>query len=359
MIESIYEKIVEMFEKGRFCVLATIVNLTGSGPRGAGTKFLIMEDGSYVGTIGGGLLEAMVLEGAGKVFHSRSPKRLFFRLMGTDVAETDMLCGGDVEVFLEPVSPENLNHLYIFEKVLEVNRRGGSGILATAVNVERWESNLIPKMFLDSEGEKTGALSGLEELEDMLAEKMPQVLKDSKSTTLSCRDREGKDLEIFVEPVVSVPVLYIFGGGHVSSKIVPLAGLVGFKVVVIDDRPEFADPLKFPEAARVLETPFKGVFDRIPVDHSSYLVIVTRGHSHDKTVLEQALRTDAKYVGMIGSRRKRGIIYEKLLEEGFTRKDLDRVHSPIGLDIGAETPEEISVSIVAEMIQVRAGVKEN
>ena len=124
---------------------------------------------------------------------------------------------------------------------------------------------------------------------------------------------------------------------------------------VIDDRPEFADPVKFPDAAKVHQLPFEGVLGKIPVDESSYLVIVTRGHIHDKTVLEQCLRTKAKYIGMIGSRRKKAMIYEKLLEEGFTKSDLDRVHAPIGLNIGAETPEEIAVSIVAELIQVRAG----
>jgi xanthine dehydrogenase accessory factor len=126
-------------------------------------------------------------------------------------------------------------------------------------------------------------------------------------------------------------------------------------VEVIDDRPEFADPAKFPDAAKVHQYPFPGVIGKIPVDESSYLVIVTRGHIHDKTVLEQCLRTKARYIGMIGSRRKKAMIYDKLLEEGFTKSDLDRVHAPIGLEIGAETPEEIAVSIVAELIQVRAG----
>jgi xanthine dehydrogenase accessory factor len=160
---------------------------------------------------------------------------------------------------------------------------------------------------------------------------------------------------VFVEPFISDPVLYVFGGGHVSSRIVPLASHVGFPTVVIDDRPEFADRLKFPNAKEVRLLEFEHVMENLPVDSSSFLVIVTRGHLHDKHVLAQALRTDARYIGMIGSRRKRNIIYEKLLEEGFTKDDLSRVHSPIGLDIGAETPEEIAVSIVSELILKRAG----
>jgi xanthine dehydrogenase accessory factor len=124
--------------------------------------------------------------------------------------------------------------------------------------------------------------------------------------------------------------------------------------VVIDDRKEFADPGFFPEAKEIRCIPFEGAMERLAIDKSSFVVIVTRGHMHDKTVLTQSLKTGSRYIGMIGSRRKRDIIYEKLLEEGFMQQDIDRVYSPIGLDIGAETPEEIAVSIVAELIKVRA-----
>jgi xanthine dehydrogenase accessory factor len=195
----------------------------------------------------------------------------------------------------------------------------------------------------------------MEAVAEEIAKNIPLALKQKDSRLVVSRDDLGGSVELFVEPILADPVLYIFGGGHVSAQIIPLASRVGFKVEVIDDRPEFADPAKFPNAARVHQHPFEGVLGRIPVDESSYLVIVTRGHIHDKTVLEQCLRTKAKYIGMIGSRRKKAMIYEKLLEEGFTRSDLDRVHAPIGLDIGAETPEEIAVSIVAELIRVRAG----
>jgi xanthine dehydrogenase accessory factor len=155
--------------------------------------------------------------------------------------------------------------------------------------------------------------------------------------------------------VQSSPILYVFGAGHVSRQIVPLAAHVGFKVVVTDDRQDFADAARFPAAREVLHLPYEDVLSGFTVDEASYVVIVTRGHTHDKEVLAQALKTKAKYIGMIGSKRKRNIIYGKLLDEGFTEEDLRRVHSPIGLEIKAETPEEIAVSIVAELIQERAG----
>ncbi|MFH1349421.1 MAG: XdhC family aldehyde oxidoreductase maturation factor [Pseudomonadota bacterium] len=356
-MEDVYLKIVELFKEDRFSVLATIIRQTGSSPRGVGTKFLIMEDGSYVGTIGGGLLEAQVLEGAQGVFATRSPKRLRFTLMGTDVEATDMLCGGDVEVFLEPVSPGNLNYLQIFKRVLEIGRRGGSGILATIVNEDRWRAREIPKIFIEADGKRIGSLPGIQQVEKTLLDGIERVIEKRQPTIILFRDDIGDELDLFIEPVLSEPVLYIFGGGHISTQIVPLASRVGFKVVVIDDRQEFAHPEKFPEATEVYQYPFEGLMDKLPVGDASFLVIVTRGHIHDKTVLTQSLKTPAKYIGMIGSRRKRHLVYQKLLEEGFTEKDLNRVHAPIGLDIGAETPEEIAVSIVAELIMVRAGME--
>jgi len=357
-MREIYPKIVELFEKNHFSVLATLIKQTGSSPRGVGTKFLILEDGSYVGTIGGGLLEAKVLEKAKEVFLTHFPIRMNIFLKGTDVAETDMICGGDVEVFLEPVSPDNITHLHIFKRVMEINRRGGSGILATIVDDDQWQAGQVPKMFLETGGKGIGALLGMQEIENGLISMMAQILNQRQPNTIICRDDEGNQLELFVEPVVSEPILYLFGAGHVSSQIAPLASRVGFKVVVIDDRPEFADPKKFPDAMEVHQYPFEGVMDRLPIDESSYLVIVTRGHIYDRTVLAQSLKTDAKYIGMIGSRRKRNMIYESLLEDGLTHDDLDRVHAPIGLHIGAETPEEIAVSIVSELIKIRSGMKE-
>jgi xanthine dehydrogenase accessory factor len=354
-MEDIYAKIVELFENKRFSVLATMIRQTGAAPRHAGTKFLIMEDGSFAGTIGGGRLEAQVLEGADGVFKAKTPLRLNFVFRGKDVEKTEMLCGGDAEVFLEPVSPENLNLFEIFKKIMDLNRRGGSGVVATIVNQDRWQEGQVPKVFMAPDGESIGSLRGIREAEDILKEIMNQVLDQGQPTVITCHDNEGNEVELFVEPVTSEPVLYLFGGGHVSLQIVPFAARVGFKVVVIDDRPEFTNPDNFPEAAEVHQYPFEGVLDKLSVDESSYVVIVTRGHMHDKTVLAQSLKTPAKYIGMIGSRRKRNMVYEALLKEGFTQADLDRVYSPIGIDIGSETPEEIAVSIVAELIKVRAG----
>jgi xanthine dehydrogenase accessory factor len=165
----------------------------------------------------------------------------------------------------------------------------------------------------------------------------------------------GGIVDVFLEPLASPPELLIFGGGHISLSLARIARMVDFRVVVIDDRPEFANPDRFPEADETIAGEMASVTARLSAGPHAYIVIVTRGHQHDARVLEWAAATEAAYVGMIGSRRKIATIYAHLKEKGITQEQLDRVHSPIGLAIGAETPEEIAVAIMAEIIQVRHG----
>jgi len=159
---------------------------------------------------------------------------------------------------------------------------------------------------------------------------------------------------VFLEPVEAEAVLMLFGAGHISTFVAPLARMVGFRVCVIDDRGEFANARRFPSADQLLVCSVAEAFQRVAVTPSTFIAIVTRGHVYDREALRAALATRPAYLGMIGSRRKRDLIYASLMEEGLAAEDLRRVHSPIGISIGAETPEEIAVSIVAELIQVRA-----
>ena len=352
-MKEIYERAVEALKKGNTAVLATIIKQAGPSPRGIGAKCMITTEGTLFGTIGGGRLEAEVLDKASEVLKSRVPELMAFHLKGTDVEDTDMLCGGDVEVFLAPLSPENSSLLPVFDAVLKTYRRGSKGLLAPIMEPEAWKEQEGPMIFLMTNGEQAGRIQEYPDLEAELKNGFNEAIR-KRLPRIQSFPLPGKSVNVFLDPIIANPGLYIFGGGHVSQQIVPLAAGVGFDVTVIDDREEFADPRLFPAAKEVVEHGFEDVLDGLPVDSSSFLVIVTRGHSFDKEVLSQALRTEARYVGMIGSKRKRDIIYQKLLEEGFTRDDLARVHSPIGLSIGAQTPEEIAVSIVAELIQERA-----
>jgi xanthine dehydrogenase accessory factor len=165
---------------------------------------------------------------------------------------------------------------------------------------------------------------------------------------VSCRG-----IKVFIETVGRRPAVIIFGAGHLSFYIARFAKLVNFAVKVCDDREEFAKKERFPDANEVIVANIENIFKQVPVDGNSYLVIVTRGHKYDEVVLEKALRTEAKYIGMIGSRRKVITILQRLQEKGFSREGLSRIYSPMGLSIGAVTPEEIALSTVCELVKIR------
>jgi len=250
---DIYQEIVRIKAEGEDAALVTIISATGSTPREEGTKMLVRADGSIMGTIGGGNLETLVIKKAVETIRKHKLERLHFNL--EEGGEPGMTCGGDVEVFIEPIVP--------------------------------------------------------------------------------------------------VPTLYIFGGGHIALPLARMAKLVDFQIAVIDDRPEFANPQRFPEAELTIAEDFSKAFQKLSINKASYIVIVTHGHKSDEVVLERALATNAKYIGMIGSKIKNKTIFSHLLAKGISQELLDKVHAPIGLNIFAESPEEIAVSILAEIIKIR------
>jgi xanthine dehydrogenase accessory factor len=252
---DIYQEIVRIKEEGQEAALVTIISTSGSTPREEGAKMLVKPDGAIIGTIGGGILEAQVIDEAIKVIKQGKPKHLHMSLTAKEAEEAGMMCGGD--------------------------------------------------------------------------------------------------LEVFIEPILTTPALYIFGGGHISLPLSMIGKLLGFKIAVIDDRADFASAERFPKADILLADDFTKAFPKLKIDKTSYIVIVTRGHPHDELVLELALGTPAKYIGMIGSKTKVKTTYSHLLAKGVPKEKLDSVHSPIGLEIGAQSPEEIAVSILAEIVKVR------
>jgi xanthine dehydrogenase accessory factor len=251
---DLFEEIVRMRKAGLRGALATIVHTNGSIPSYESSRMLVREDGSIVGTIGGGCVEADVWAAAKEVMAKESPRKMTFQLNNEASYDNGLICGGTLEVFVEPVLPQ--------------------------------------------------------------------------------------------------PVAYIFGGGHISMALARSASAAGFAIVVIDDREQFANAERFP-MAQELYTSYSDAFERLSPNVSSYLVIVTRGHRDDMRVLAWAVRTQARYVGMIGSKRKVLSVYQALEKEGYAAEEFTRVYAPMGLEIGALSPEEIAVSITAELVAVR------
>ncbi len=252
---DVYEELVRLRRRGEKCALATIVSVNGSIPSYQNAKILVREDGSFVGTIGGGCVEAEVYNAAREVMETEKAKMLEFSL-GQDVAyENGLICGGQLNVYVEPVVPQ--------------------------------------------------------------------------------------------------PRAFLFGAGHVAQAIAKVAHLAGFATVIVDDRERFASRERFPDAEEIHAAEYEQIFPRLEINSSSYLIIVTRGHRDDMRVLRLAVQTPARFIAMIGSKRKVISIVKELEKEGIPREKFERLTAPMGLDIGAVTPEEIAVSVVAEMIAVR------
>lgn len=326
--------------------LATVISRSGSGPREAGASIVITEHNKTRGTIGGGLLEAKTLEMAKAAIHDRRPACQTFSLTDQEVSETGMLCGGIVEVLVDYMDSDNPAYLEIFEKLLQNQKKGHLCWLVRSIrtlgNTGAIETGLG---LVDDEGCHTGSLyiAGLD---------IQTLIKEcqGKEPVLIVHD----DTRYFIQQIDLPETVFIFGAGHVGQELATISNFTGFWTVVIDDRREFANVERFPTADEIIVTDsFADCFNVLTVNASAYVVIVTRGHACDQIVLSRALKTSAGYIGMIASRRKRDIIFRSLIDEGFFSEDLACVHSPVGLDIGARTPAEIAVSIVAQLISVR------
>jgi xanthine dehydrogenase accessory factor len=349
-MKDIYSEIIEALEKKEKVALATLITRVGSAPRAVGAKYLIKGDGTSVGSIGGGCVEAEVWQEAQKVMQKERGGILHFELTSEQLAEGGLICGGNIDIFLEPLREDFLN---IYQEAARIRQKGGSAILATLVSVDGdFPKGEGSKILIKTSGEKVGSLLGGVELEKKILGEGEVTVKEKKPKVLVLIS-ENRKTEILLEPVSSEPTVYIFGGGHISEQLAPLAKKVHFKVVVIDDREMFANQERFPEVDEVIVSEFEKCFDQFNMDDSSYIVIVTRGHLYDGFVLEQAVKTTARYIGMIGSKKKIKTLYQNLMKKGISKEALKRVHAPIGLEINSETPEEIAVSIVAELIKVR------
>ena len=354
---SVEEEIVTALSENTPVVLATVVYRAGSAPRGVGAKMLLRADGSSVGTIGGGPVEAEVLEEARRVMEAGEARILRFELTAKELAEGGSICGGNVTIFVEPLAGDIPDLLEIYRTVVKIKKRGGNSLLATIVSVNgTYSRGEKSKALIDQKGPSIGSLLDDQGVIEKLRPEIDPLLGENRAKILTIQTEDDR-IDVLVEPIVSDPTVFVFGCGHISTCLAPLVTTVGFKVVVADDRPEFANRERFPEADQIVVDAFEGLLDKLKIDENAYLILVTRGHLYDKVVLEQALKTNAMYIGMIGSRRKIRMLYESLMEKGISKDLLKRVHAPIGLEIGAETPEEIAVSILAELIQVRAGKK--
>ena len=335
------EQICTLLNEGEDLVLITVASQSGSTPRLAGAKMIIRRNGDIAGTIGGGMVEALAIKEADTCFSSQQTMRRSFDLSNDDAAITDMICGGKLELFLEFIRADDDNR-QVFLSLNSAMASGRRSALVCPLTTDGGGTRIV----VDHQGRS----SHKEVPEQLLA-----AVKQIRSSTSGCTIIDHAGQQYLVSYFAVGGNLLLIGAGHVAACTAEAAARVGFRVIAMDDRGDFANSKRFPQAEEIkVLSSFVECFKDYDIDEDCYLVIVTRGHKHDLEVLEQALKTKAGYIGMIGSRKKRDAIYTNLINNGVTAAQLKQVHCPIGMAIEADTPEEIAVSIVGELIAQQA-----
>ena len=336
---AVFHKAVSTLEREQPIGLVTVIAATGSTPGKVGYKMLVLGDNAgTVGTVGGGLLEAKMIDEARKML-SQPGSCVFHLELGETPDDEKGICGGAVEFLIETFDGTALP---LFRELSAAVADGRGGVLVSILSPDG-----VPRKFHLQDVEQIEA-GGIE-----LSPKIAAAIREAARSGEAGSKVSVGAMDVFLESLAVRPEVVLFGAGHLSYHIARLAKSVHFRVMVCDDRSEYANRRRFPDADEIIVEEFGRVFDEVRIDEDSYLVIVTRGHKCDEIVLEQGVRTRARYIGMIGSKRKTLTLLEKLADKGVPKDLLDRVYSPVGISIGALTPEEIALSIVCELVKVR------
>lgn len=334
-MRKLFSLLNDYLNKGTDAVLVTIVASSGSTPRGTGARMLVTQEGRIWGTVGGGAVEHHSEIVAGEVLNSKNSHAEHFRLKKNQIQDLGMVCGGDVNVYFQYICAQDKQNRVLIEKIEALFE----------AKEEFWLVNEI------TENEKGGmAVCGKNTAFAGIA--LPPAVFAVLGNKPAQAEAQGR--KYYCEKILQTGRVCIFGGGHVSQALVPALAAIDFRCVVLEDREEFCKIELFPGAEEVLLIENNHLSEYLRLGQEDYVCIMTRGHKDDLIIQAQVLKTPAHYIGVIGSRHKRETVFKKLREQGFTDQDLERITTPIGLDIGAETPREIAVSIAAQLIQIRA-----
>lgn len=349
-MQVVFNEAVRQLEGEAPVVVATVIGTKGSTPQKPGSKLLVRNDGSGVGTLGGGCVEGDIWFAASELLKRGGPAEYREYQLNEDLAAEDgLVCGGTMFFLIDPMYKPG--EYLGFAKEIEDAYSGGAPVaLASLIRGGGGAAAIGAKLFIREDGSTVGTL-GSAALDASAVEEAFELMVHGKNKYVAT----GGGAEYFVEAYTTPPQLVLCGGGHVSKSIAPLAKTLGFRVFVTDDRQEFANADRFPEADIIVAKKPEDALGELPINPNTFIVVATRGHRYDNVALAAAARTSAKYVGLLGSKRKIILIYEDLMRMGISRERIRELRAPIGLDIGARTPEEIAVSIMSEILMFRLG----
>ena len=348
---DVFREMTSALERGEECVVATVVRTKGSTPQKPGAKLLVRQDGSGVGTLGGGCVEGDIWFAAKELMKRGGPSEYRdYELNEELAAEDGLVCGGTMYFLIDSVYQSG-DYLDVAREIDGAYRGEGAVAVASVVKPAEGQPAPIAARLLVRENGSTEGTLGSEALDRDASGKARDLMVLGKNDYVVAEN----GAEYFVEAYTTPPQMVLCGGGHVSKAIAPLAKTVGFRVFVTDDREEFANADRFPEADRLIVAAPEDALPQLLINPNTFIIVATRGHRYDNVALDVAARTPAKYVGLMGSRRKTILIYEDLLRGGMPIERVREIRSPIGLDVRARTPEEIAVSIIAEVLMFRLG----
>lgn len=345
-MKKIINEALSLLEKDEDFVIASVITQSGSSPRGAGAEMIVRKNGVTYGTVGGGMVEGEVERLAAEVFNNKKALIKEFSLSGSETAEMDMICGGTVVVYLHLINADNQKYLKTYKAYQDLIEKEQKGWFFTLIS-EELDSEICSQFLLVQDRNIIGgSIPDLKvsELLDICTQK-----NDIDFFTTADKQR------YMLEKVGKISRAYVFGAGHIGQKLTPLLSYAGFYTTVLDDRAKFANKERLPDADDIIILDsFEDSVNKLGIDEDSYIIIVTRGHQFDQSVLTQALDTKAAYIGMLGSRAKKKRIFNNLIDAGYSKSELQKVNAPIGIKVNAETPEEIGFSITAKLIKTRA-----
>ena len=356
-MEQVFRAASEEAAAGNGMVVATVVRTSGSTPQKPGAKLLVRADGSGVGTLGGGCVEGDIWFAASQLLKSGGPAEMRDYELNEDLAAQDgLVCGGTMYFLLDPIRDEaNSNGTKanpdFNDEVLAAYDGGVPVAVASLMKAPEGSGLTVGSQLLVRENGSTAGSLGDEKLDARASVEARRLMAMGKNDYIVTES----GAEFFIEAYTTPPTLVLAGGGHVSRAISNIAKTLSFRIFVIDDREEFSNADRFPEAEQTIVSDYASGFEKLPIGTNSFIVIATRGHRYDTAATAAAMRTPASYVGLLGSRRKTILIYEELFAQGFTMEQVKSVRSPIGLSISARTPEEIALSIMAEIVAFRLG----
>lgn len=337
MIELL-PQIEEWWAKGEEVAVATVIRVFGSAPRPVGARMIVSSGGRMAGSVSGGCVETTVFEEMIDVLEGGPPRTIRFGITEDMIWDVGLACGGTIDVLVQRLDRE---------LVLSLKRQVAQGnptALATVVSGQEIGQSAV----ITADGVVAG------QSEERMVSLAQQLLADHSTAAVH---EIAPGMEVYIEPFLPPPVLVIVGGVHVAIPLTRFAKELGFRTIVVDPRAKFANRERFPEADEILVEWPDEALAHLKIDESTYLVLLTHDPKIDEPTLAAALKTPARYIGAIGSRKTHAERYERMAKWGVTAEQLRRVHAPIGLDLGGRTPEETALSIIAEVVAVKNGRK--